>query len=96
MNATTITAPADSAGADPSENTAWAAVLGRDHGYDGRFFYAVRSTGIYCRPSCPAKKPRRENVEFFTAGTGWVGAGGYNRAGCLRGISGCRHLRARG
>ncbi len=65
MHAIANTAPAQSDQAAPSEDTAWAAVLGRDRGYDGSFFYAVRSTGIYCRPSCPARKPRRENVEFF-------------------------------
>src|SRR2546430_17153736 len=33
--------------------------------YDGAFVYAVRSTGIYCRPSCPSRRPRREQVSFF-------------------------------
>jgi len=36
-----------------------------DASYDGIFFVAVRTTGIFCRPSCPARKPRPENVEFF-------------------------------
>ena len=35
----------------------WAAVLANDARYDGRFFYGVKSTGIYCRPSCKSKKP---------------------------------------
>jgi len=43
----------------------WRAVLARDAGYDGAFVYAVRSTGIYCRPSCASKKPHREQVAFF-------------------------------
>jgi len=43
----------------------WRAVQTRDHGADGTFVYAVRSTGIYCRPSCPSRKPRREQVAFF-------------------------------
>ncbi len=43
----------------------WQAVLGRDRAADGRFVYAVRSTGIYCRPSCPSKRPRREQVQFY-------------------------------
>lgn len=43
----------------------WQAVLHRDHAYDGRFVFAVRSTGIYCRPSCPSRRPNRENVQFF-------------------------------
>ncbi len=37
----------------------------RDAGYDGLFYLAVRTTGIFCRPSCPARKPRPENVEYF-------------------------------
>lgn len=43
----------------------WQAVQARDRGADGAFVYAVRSTGIYCRPSCPSRKPRREQVVFF-------------------------------
>jgi AraC family transcriptional regulator, regulatory protein of adaptative response / methylated-DNA-[protein]-cysteine methyltransferase len=45
----------------------WDAVAARDRTMDGAFFYAVLSTGIYCRPSCPSKRPRRENVVFFRA-----------------------------
>lgn len=45
----------------------WDAVAARDRTLDGVFFYAVMSTGIYCRPSCPSKRPRRENVVFFRA-----------------------------
>ena len=41
------------------------AFLGRDASYDGIFFTGVRTTGIFCRPSCPARKPLRSNVEFF-------------------------------
>jgi AraC family transcriptional regulator, regulatory protein of adaptative response / methylated-DNA-[protein]-cysteine methyltransferase len=43
----------------------WQAVLARDSGMDSAFVYAVRSTGIYCRPSCPSRRPRREQVAFF-------------------------------
>jgi AraC family transcriptional regulator of adaptative response/methylated-DNA-[protein]-cysteine methyltransferase len=43
----------------------WNAVLARDASRDGSFVFAVRSTGIYCRPSCPARRPRREQVSFF-------------------------------
>lgn len=43
----------------------WHAVQMRDRGADGTFVYAVRSTGIYCRPSCASRKPRREQVSFF-------------------------------
>jgi len=43
----------------------WQAVLGREAAMDGRFVYAVRSTGIYCRPTCPSRRPRRDQVMFF-------------------------------
>jgi len=43
----------------------WQAVVRRDGSLDGTFVFAVSSTGIFCRPSCPAKRPRRENVSFF-------------------------------
>jgi AraC family transcriptional regulator of adaptative response/methylated-DNA-[protein]-cysteine methyltransferase len=43
----------------------WSAVLSHDSGADGSFVYAVRSTGIYCKPSCPSRRPRRDRVEFF-------------------------------
>jgi AraC family transcriptional regulator, regulatory protein of adaptative response / methylated-DNA-[protein]-cysteine methyltransferase len=48
-----------------NDSQMWQAVLQRDHSYDGLFFFGVRSTGIYCRPSCPARRPRREQVEFY-------------------------------
>src|SRR2546422_11088696 len=47
------------------EETYWQAVLTRDKHSDGTFVYAVRSTGIYCNPSCAARRPRREQVVFF-------------------------------
>ena len=40
--------------------------MARDARQDGRFVFAVRTTGVYCRPSCPSRRPRRESVEFFT------------------------------
>ena len=43
----------------------WNAVVSRDASRDGSFVFAVRSTGIYCRPSCPARRPKREQVSFF-------------------------------
>src|ERR1700692_1976839 len=43
----------------------WNAVLARDGACDGEFVFAVSSTGVYCRPPCPARRPRRENVQFF-------------------------------
>src|SRR5262245_45038479 len=42
----------------------WQAVLARDRASDGNFYYAVRSTGVYCRPSCPARLAKPENVAF--------------------------------
>lgn len=48
-----------------SEDECWQAVLARDSASDRRFVYAVRSTGVYCRPSCPSRRPRREQVLFF-------------------------------
>jgi AraC family transcriptional regulator of adaptative response/methylated-DNA-[protein]-cysteine methyltransferase len=48
-----------------TDDTLWQAVLARDAASDGRFVYAVRSTGIYCRPSCPSRRPKRESVSFF-------------------------------
>lgn len=42
----------------------WAAVLGRDPRADGVFYYSVRTTGVYCRPTCPSRRGRRENVAF--------------------------------
>lgn len=45
----------------------WDAVAARDRAMDGVFYYAVTSTGVYCRPSCPSKRPTRENVVFFRA-----------------------------
>jgi len=48
-----------------AETRRWQAVLDRDASQDGKFVFAVSSTGVYCRPSCPAKRPNRENVTFF-------------------------------
>src|SRR3990170_1090157 len=49
-------------------DSAWAAFERRDRSWDGRVIGAVKTTGIYCKPSCPAKRPKRENVEFFASG----------------------------
>ncbi|MBB2927080.1 AraC family transcriptional regulator of adaptative response/methylated-DNA-[protein]-cysteine methyltransferase [Paraburkholderia silvatlantica] len=46
----------------------WQAVTSRDARADGAFFYAVRTTGVFCRPSCASRLPRRENIEFFANG----------------------------
>jgi AraC family transcriptional regulator of adaptative response/methylated-DNA-[protein]-cysteine methyltransferase len=62
-------------------DTAWKAVLARDRTADGRFVTGVLTTGIYCRPSCAARHPRRENVEFFADGATARAAG---LRACLR------------
>jgi AraC family transcriptional regulator, regulatory protein of adaptative response / methylated-DNA-[protein]-cysteine methyltransferase len=48
-----------------NDETRWNALLSRDSSADGEFFYAVRTTGVFCRPSCASRQPRRDNVEFF-------------------------------
>ncbi len=50
---------------DPSFEQRYRAIDARDARFDGQFFAAVSSTGIYCRPSCPARTPKRENVSFY-------------------------------
>ncbi len=45
----------------------WNAVLRRDSGADGKFYYSVRTTGIYCRPTCSSRRPKRENVRFHAS-----------------------------
>jgi AraC family transcriptional regulator of adaptative response/methylated-DNA-[protein]-cysteine methyltransferase len=50
-----------------NEAIAWESVLGRDPAADGRFLYGVTTTGIYCRPSCPSRRPKRDNVAFFSS-----------------------------
>ena len=67
--------------AHTGDDAAWAAFERRDRDWDGRVIGAVRSTGIYCKPSCPARRPKRENVEFFASG-GEARAAGYRP--CLR------------
>src|SRR6476620_5771625 len=49
-----------------TDDLRWQAVLARDGASDGKFVFAVSSTGVYCRPSCPSRRPRRENVCFFS------------------------------
>jgi len=62
-------------------DTAWAAFMRRDRKWDGRVIGAVHTTGIYCKPSCPAKRPKRENVTFYASGEE-ARAAGYRA--CLR------------
>lgn len=49
------------------DDARWQAVLERDRKADGTFVFGVLSTGIYCRPSCPARRPLRKNVKFFSS-----------------------------
>ena len=53
--------------AQPDPQQLWTAVLSRDASFDGRFVYAVRSTGVYCRPSCSSRRPRQSQALFFAA-----------------------------
>lgn len=53
----------------------WQAVLDRDQAYEGVFVYAVASTGVYCRPTCPSRRPGREQVQFFATGADATEAG---------------------
>jgi AraC family transcriptional regulator of adaptative response/methylated-DNA-[protein]-cysteine methyltransferase len=47
-----------------ADDMRWEAVIAKDKGADGQFYFSVRTTGIYCRPSCPARRALRENVAF--------------------------------
>ena len=63
------------------QDAAWAAFERRDRTCDGRFVGAVKTTGIYCKPSCPARHPKREHVAFYHDGEE-ARAAGYRA--CLR------------
>ncbi|GAA0582638.1 bifunctional DNA-binding transcriptional regulator/O6-methylguanine-DNA methyltransferase Ada [Caenispirillum bisanense] len=66
--------PSDTAeGTDPSYF--WSAVLQRNNRFDGIFWYGVTSTGIYCRPGCPSRRPRADRVRFFASCAAAEGAG---------------------
>jgi AraC family transcriptional regulator of adaptative response/methylated-DNA-[protein]-cysteine methyltransferase len=64
----------------------WAAVVGRDSMADGVFYYSVKTTGVYCRPSCPARPAWRENARFY-ATTAEAEAAGFRP---------CKHCRPNG
>lgn len=72
-----MTDPAAFTGADTplDEDACWAAFSRRDRNMDGRFVGAVLTTGIYCKPSCPARHPLRQNVRFFADANGARAAG---------------------
>jgi AraC family transcriptional regulator of adaptative response/methylated-DNA-[protein]-cysteine methyltransferase len=57
------------------EESAWAALEQRDARFDGVVFYGVTSTGVFCRPTCPSRRPRRENVRFFASASDAESAG---------------------
>lgn len=57
------------------EDTRYEAVRSRDARFDGEFFFAVETTGIYCRPSCPAVTPKRRNVRYYLTAAAAQGAG---------------------
>src|SRR6202022_3655032 len=71
-----------------NEVTAWESVLHRDVSADDRLLYGVTTTGIYCRPSCPSRRPKRDNVSFFSS------AEAAERAG-FRACQRCRPNRAK-
>ncbi len=68
-----MTIPDATSPLDP--DAAWAAVIARDRRADGTFVFAVATTGVYCRPSCAARRPNRANVAFFVDGEAARGAG---------------------
>ncbi len=57
------------------DDTQWRSIVARDRAADGRFVFAVTTTGIFCRPSCPARRARREHVRFFETPVAAVRAG---------------------
>jgi len=65
----------------PTPDDAWRAVAARDATADGRFVYAVVTTGVFCKPSCPSRRPLRENARFFPS-SGDAARAGYRA--CLR------------
>jgi AraC family transcriptional regulator, regulatory protein of adaptative response / methylated-DNA-[protein]-cysteine methyltransferase len=65
LEAMPVTQAITAGSADSSDDRYWDAVIARDSKRDGEFFFAVSTTGVYCRPSCAARRPRRENVQFF-------------------------------
>jgi len=79
MTQSKTAAPKGTAPRDPE--VFWGAVLSRDRRYEGEFVYGVKSTGVFCRPTCPSRRPRREQVAFFP-GSAEAKAAGFRA--CLR------------
>jgi AraC family transcriptional regulator of adaptative response/methylated-DNA-[protein]-cysteine methyltransferase len=69
------TLPAKDAPDFVTDDGRWQAVIGRDRRADGQFYFSVATTGVYCRPSCGARQPRRENVAFHATTEAAVRAG---------------------
>src|SRR6266700_660545 len=59
----------------PPTETMYRALVNRDPSFEGIFFVGVRTTGIFCRPTCTAKKPARENVDFFASSSEAIESG---------------------
>ena len=78
MTQTTIPVPTP---APTDDDARWEIALAKDRRFDGVFITGVHSTGIYCRPSCPARPPKRQNVEFFATAADAEAAG---LRACLR------------
>jgi AraC family transcriptional regulator, regulatory protein of adaptative response / methylated-DNA-[protein]-cysteine methyltransferase len=68
-----------------NEEACWEAVLKKDKTKDGEFFFGVLTTGVFCRPSCPARRPLRKNIRFYETATQAIAD---NLRPCLR----CRPL----
>jgi AraC family transcriptional regulator of adaptative response/methylated-DNA-[protein]-cysteine methyltransferase len=72
---TIMSAKLEPIGVPTERDPRWQAVVARDRAADGTFVYAVRSTGVYCRPSCPSRRARVENVAFYPSGAAAERAG---------------------
>ncbi len=72
----------------------WRAASQSDAAFDGAFFYAVKSTGVFCRPSCPSRVPNRENVLFYKTAADAGGAGFRPCKRCRPDIPGYAPVRA--
>jgi AraC family transcriptional regulator of adaptative response/methylated-DNA-[protein]-cysteine methyltransferase len=81
VKATNPATQEQTASVSSGDGARWSAVLRRDASADGRFFYSVRTTGVYCRPSCSARRARRENVRFHDS---WQDAERAGFRACLR------------
>jgi AraC family transcriptional regulator, regulatory protein of adaptative response / methylated-DNA-[protein]-cysteine methyltransferase len=65
LSANASASSAEGRNSEPLNSELWKVVIARDASRDGEFVFAVSSTGVYCRPSCAARRPRRENVQFY-------------------------------